>query len=695
MKRTAALVLACSLCAAASAKSAPTEAELHAAHDALFAAYLPVDDFGHDSDTTALLVSARDSMWNDLHARQQFRALLAPLTHPAQIAQACNLHAMSASETLQSMDLEGRLDFIRSLASCSGPLRQLPLRLRALYITQAYEALQEKLAGVKVPVFDQAYALQHTPQLPPNCLHFDAGSNTITCNGKPFDAVIVGSGPAGSVLAHELRRGGRHVLLIDKGPMIIPGAVETRTADGLIDTQTTATGSVVVKSARAIGGGTTVNVDLAFAPTSREVTQTFNRWRTGGAIGKDQFTKDQVAAAYAWVQHSIGTRTTTSAEINRNNAVLFNGAKKAGLHPSLYALNTYAPATSPSKLTDKRSAESELLLPAMQDSADPLSLLANTDARKVLFHDEAAYGVEIHTTAGAYGPFEINTAAQNKVPTGITANVLANDVIISAGSVGSPTLLLRSQVRNDNIGRGVILHPAMPIVGKFDHTIDALEGTQATVYVADHLADKGNAMEAMAAQPLYLGLMFTNRPRETYEMVRSFRHLAGFGVMLIDSVSPENRVFLDDDGNPQINYTLSQQDAGRLRDSIAEAVRIMFLAGAKEVYLPTTEDGVGAHQSNASAVFRNSGEADSILQQLKFVPGETVLTSAHIQATNKMGGDPATSVVAQDFHVWNTRHLYVVDGSVFPTSIGVNPMQSIYTIAKIFADTWRPQQEKH
>jgi choline dehydrogenase-like flavoprotein len=57
-------------------------------------------------------------------------------------------------------------------------------------------------------------------------------------------------------------------------------------------------------------------------------------------------------------------------------------------------------------------------------------------------------------------------------------------------------------------------------------------------------------------------------------------------------------------------------------------------------------------------------------------------------ATNKMGSTPQDSVVAEDFHVWGTRDLYVVDGSIFPTSFGANPMQSIYTIAKIFADHW-------
>lgn len=57
-----------------------------------------------------------------------------------------------------------------------------------------------------------------------------------------------------------------------------------------------------------------------------------------------------------------------------------------------------------------------------------------------------------------------------------------------------------------------------------------------------------------------------------------------------------------------------------------------------------------------------------------------------MQATNKMRARPRVSVVSREFSVWGTESLYVVDASVFPTSIGSNPMQSIYTFAKVFAD---------
>ena len=83
----------------------------------------------------------------------------------------------------------------------------------------------------------------------------------------------------------------------------------------------------------------------------------------------------------------------------------------------------------------------------------------------------------------------------------------AKTVILSAGALGSPTVLLRSGVKNDWIGRGVVLHPSMPIMGRFDHHIDALTGTEASVYVDDRLMDRGYALESMADQPLYAALM--------------------------------------------------------------------------------------------------------------------------------------------------------------------------------------------
>src|SRR5580704_16301587 len=83
---------------------------------------------------------------------------------------------------------------------------------------------------------------------------------------------------------------------------------------------------------------------------------------------------------------------------------------------------------------------------------------------------------------------------------------------------------------------------------------------------------------------------------------------------------------------------------------------------------------------------------DLVEKNLQFIPNRTLLTSAHLQATNKMGVSADISVASTRQRVWNVvnkreiPNLYVMDSSMFPTSVGANPMQSIYTFAKIFSD---------
>jgi choline dehydrogenase-like flavoprotein len=92
-------------------------------------------------------------------------------------------------------------------------------------------------------------------------------------------------------------------------------------------------------------------------------------------------------------------------------------------------------------------------------------------------------------------------------------------------------------------------------------------------------------------------------------------------------------------------------------------------------------------------VLNSPDRAAVVEENLHFISNRTMVTSAHMQATDKMGSTPQNSVVAQDFHVWGTRRLYFVDGSIFPTSVGANPMQSIYMIAKIFTNHWNDDSE--
>ena len=659
-------------------------------HDALFATFLPVEEMKDDAQVSRLLQAADDGIWAGAGQSPQFRQLLAPFTNLASFGPACGMDALfgdAHTAAYVEMTAAQRRRAIELLQRCSeNEPRRLAASIRNFYVVKAYGAIQEPLTGVKINLHAPSDWIEHNrPELPATRLHYDAARKKITKSGAPIDYLIVGSGPSGSVLAHELRRGGRRVVLVEKGSFIVPGSMETRLIEDLIDTRTTADGAIRIRNGLAVGGGSQVNVDLCFAPTSPSVLAKIGGWRREGRIAKWDFAESQLAAEYQWVKDAVGTRVLSESEINPNNRALWDGAKKAGLHPSLYDLNTYAPGASPYPVTDKRSSESQLLLNALKDTTNPLGMVPDAEVRRVIFDSKhRATGVELRFRTPIAGSGVIADPNGFHLPADAMATIQARNVILSAGALGSAAILLRSGVKNDQIGRGVVFHASMPIMGRFDEIVDAMKGTQASVFVADKLLSDGYALEAMSDQPLYAALMSPGPPLHTFETVRSFRHLAGFGVMLIDTPSPDNRVTLDKDGEPVVNYVLSEPDKVRFRRGVAEAIRIMFLAGAKEVYLPTTEDVLGDGVS--PLILTSPQQADAVERNLRFVPNQTIVTSAHMQATNKMGASPANSVVSRRFQVWGTTNLYVVDASVFPTSIGANPMQSLYTFAKIFAD---------
>ncbi len=683
------------------------ETALRSVHDALFASFLPVNELPNDLKTTQLLMAARDGIWQEAKNSPAFRGLLQPFADLSSFGNACGIAQEiqgSAEKSFAALNANEQQKVLFLMQRCPQDApRRLAAMARNFYIVKGYGAIQEPLTGVKVNLYAPPdYLASHTPHLAPTRLAYDSSKKEITeKDGHAIDVVIVGSGPAGSVLAHELRKNGARVLLVERGSFVVPGAMETRLIDDLIDTRTSMDGTIRIRNGMAVGGGSQVNVDLCFAPTTEAIRTKIEGWRSAGQIGSDQFTQTELAREYEWVKRSIGTRTLSESEINFNNRALWDGARLSGLHPKLYSLNTYGPGLSPSPVTDKRSAESQLLIAALEDTTNPLGMIPDADVRRVLFEqngsEQRAVGVEVQMRAAMSGDGVIADPNGLKLPPGTTFTVRAKTVILSAGALGSPTVLLRSGVKNDQIGRGVVLHPSMPIMGRFDHHIDALTGTEASVYVDDRLVDRGYAMESMADQPLYAALMSPGPALHSLEMIESFRDLAGFGVMLIDTPQANNRVVLDASGSPLIDYTLSDADKKRFAKGLAEAVRVMFKAGAKEVYLPTTEDilGDGSREMQASAksgmqpqVFTSLEQASLVEKRLRFIANQSIVTSAHMQATDKMGATPQNSVVGQDFHVWGTKGLYVVDGSIFPTSVGANPMQSIYTIAKIFADHW-------
>jgi hypothetical protein len=700
------------------------DAKLFATHRALFDTWLPLDKLdlpaGLRADISTIADSVCKAMFAGLCASPQV-ALLKGMTD-------CTLlpfyQEIKDSEHAAVVDFRThgfggmKPEYMQALfswmfeGSGSPESARVAMTLREIYLSNIWDApLALPLTEIgDSPVFVSnpgIWAKRNAPVIPPSWLAYDAKTNVISSTNGDIDYLVIGSGPGGAMTAHELHRAGKKVVLIEKGNYIVWGSMDTMSCADLMFARnqfSTSDNGIVIRSGEAVGGGSTVNIDLAFSPLESTILTRIQSWANQGWIDPATYTPERLSAAYQYVRTALETREVEEAELNQDNLVLWRGSRAFGITPSLYHLNRFSTGESPSPVTQKRDAARQLLLGPIQEASNPLSLIPNADVEEVLFEEEGedfrAIGVRFATTPPwiDHGNALVDPCGLN-IATGTSVTIHAKNVIVAAGTIGSTRLLLRTarkvpQVNNPRIGTGLILHPSVPLMGVFGDQINLLQGLDSATFVDTFGVSPGFIFETMSGLPAYGALLIPGNGKRVYEVLTKFNQCAGFGVMLVDTPSESNRIRLDESGNVVIDYTLSAEDKKRFRIGVALAARIMFLAGAKEVIVPTNENWKQASDFNPMMppVMTKIEEADDLEKYLDFTPNRTLLTSAHLQATNKMGPNAENSVVSTDQKVWNmitkkeVPNLYVMDGSIFPTSVGANPMQSIYTFARIFAE---------
>ncbi|MBL7715363.1 MAG: GMC family oxidoreductase [Bdellovibrionales bacterium] len=516
-----------------------------------------------------------------------------------------------------------------------------------------------------------------------------------------LDYLIVGSGISGSILAHELYRAGKKVAVLEKGPFVHPTRTNFRDANQFLrngGVMPNSVGDIILGMAEISGGGSTLNYDISFPVSDPSVLNHFREWRDQGLVSPKLFDEKALLAANQYVTQKIGVRTVAASEINENNRKLWDGAKALGRVPSMVRLTTLSDsemkmAQHKDRATDKRSAAEVFLLPSVVDQAStgsPVSLLVNVAAKEILFKKSKAIGVEfeVHRPEGTahLDPSSVTDLYGFGFKKKKRYKIYAKNIILASGTVGSSFLLENSGIKNENIGKGFVVHPVLPLIAKFPTIQDHYLGTKSSVYVGDQLTvDYKQPLDDYALETSVfpvdkIAMMVPGTPEDVLGWVKDFRKLTGAGVVLIDKPRYDNRfVFKKGKDDVSILYELSESDRARMKKGIAAAARILLAAGASEVVVNTIENYMNP------PIIKSETDVQTLEKNLKLDPATTLMLSGHIMGSNKMGKDPATSVVNPQFQVWGTESLYVGDASIFPSSVGANPMMSIYTTAYLLS----------
>jgi choline dehydrogenase-like flavoprotein len=151
------------------------------------------------------------------------------------------------------------------------------------------------------------------------------------------------------------------------------------------------------------------------------------------------------------------------------------------------------------------------------------------------------------------------------------------------------------------------------------------------------------------------------------ERARDVGHVAVFGGLMHDEGG--GRVWTVPGREPVVTFQMSREERARMPGMIRKMAGIFFEAGAKECFLPVL----------GSAPVTADGLAKVDLERL---PGRRFeCTSQHPLGTCRMGSAPKGSAVDPRGRLWEADNVWVADGSIVPTSLGVNPQVTVMAMA--------------
>jgi len=482
----------------------------------------------------------------------------------------------------------------------------------------------------------------------PSELKLDAEAMRAPADLERCDVVVVGSGAGGASVARVLSEAGMSVIVVEEGEYYDASTYSTDVFEALPRLYrdsglTVAEGrpAIPLPVGRCVGGTTVINSGTCF----RAPDDVLARWRDEHGLGW----ASELDGEFEAVERALNVTPVVSGAVGRNAELCRIGAEAIGA-------SNHGLARNARDVTCCHSCPTGCAIDAkmaMHVSELPRAVAAGARIRsgqrvsEVIVESGRAAGVRCR------GGYEVR----------------ADKVVLAAGALGTPELLLRQGLANSSgeVGRHLRIHPACWVGALYDEPVRGWDGVMQS-WAVDEWNDRGLFLEATFS-PLPFGGHWLRGVGAPYKArLERFDHLGVIGVHLSDR--SEGRV----SGSGHITYKLTRDDAAALRFGIARAADVHFAAGATEVY----------PQVGRVSVLK-PGEQTPLVEQGRFHPGEMRLEGFHPMGTTRMGPDPHTSVVAPSGETHDVPGLYVADASLFPTSLRVNPMITIMAVARRIA----------
>src|SRR4051812_39299801 len=487
----------------------------------------------------------------------------------------------------------------------------------------------------------------------------------------PVDAVVVGAGACGGLVAKRLAEAGMSVIVLEAGKRFDPAKdLRNSEANGAKiqwgePRVYTGKHAVVPKAGMGVGGGTLtwLGVMPRFHPEDF-------RTKSSEGVGEDwPISYADLRPCYARVEREFGVAgecgpfapekyelPMPAHRMNWHAQVLARGARAMGAHP-------FAPPVGINSV--EYNGRPACIYCGWCGSGCTTGAKANSV--DVYLNDAEKLGAKVVSEA-----FVHRVESDGKRASGVRYldkngrehRVGARLVILSAHALETPRILLLSGGLGNSsglVGRGLMSHPTWQVFGKFAEPINAYKGMQmGHVMVQDYYAPdpargckRGFVLISYMMTPItYANLSGSMYGREFKEFLRDYSYTAAWWAHAEGLRSEENTVTLD----PKV------KDARGL-----PVGRITYEWGENDIKL------AGAARDKAVEMMRASG-AKKVIVGLNY--------GAHAMGSCRMGNDPKESVVNSYCQSHDVKNLFICDTSVFVSGSGVNPTLTAMAIAE-------------
>jgi choline dehydrogenase-like flavoprotein len=490
-----------------------------------------------------------------------------------------------------------------------------------------------------------------------------SGDTTLTA-----DVVVIGSGAGGGLIAGELARTGLAVVVLEAGGYYNEADFnqsEIWAYQNLYwrgGATPTTDQNVGLLAGSCLGGGTVVNWTNAIR------TKPWVRQEWAERYGLTDVATDFDRHLDA-VWQRVGVNGDCS-ELNRVQQGMKRAADALG-----WSFTTTTRNVDPRRyhgdtagyigFGDQTGAKQSTLKTYLQDAVDhDARVLVRTFARRILVENGRAAGVEATWTDPA---------------TGASAEVTVKSprVVLAAGALESPGVLLRTGIGGPAVGDYLRLHPCTVTAGTHGDDQQAWWGAPHACLI-DEFAPLNDGYGFLVEGVHYTtGFAAFGTPWLSGEHHKSMMADLDRGASLIGLVRERGhgRVTLDHNGTAQPSYALTHpDDVATTRLALDAQIRVHEAAGADRIAV------FAAHVP----MWHRGEDLDAFIRAVQRVPlrgGAMSLFSAHQMGTCRMGSDPATSVADPRGELHDTPGVWIGDASAFPTPSGSNPMITIMGLA--------------